>query len=181
MKHLGTKLLNTERLTLRRIYKEDAKEIFLGFVNQEEFIYYMNKKKRTLEEQINSLKNIDKIYAYNDCYNWVITLKDTKEIIGTISFNVFESNDCVELNYALDNRFRGNGYMTEAINKLIDFAFNELLVKRVIGQCVTKNISSKKVLERCNFTYNTKLNSAIKLCDGYHDSYLFEKINRALH
>ncbi len=180
MKQLGTKLLNTERLTLRRIYKEDAINLFNGIVNQDEFIYFLNGRKRTLEEEINSLKNIDKIYENKDYYNWLITLNDTKKIIGIISFNVFESNDCIELNYALDKRYTGNGYMTEVVNNIVTFAFNKLLVKRIIAQCVVENTASKKVLERCNFTYNTKLNKAIKLSDGYHDSFLFEKINEKI-
>lgn len=37
MKHLGTKMLNSERLVLRRFKEEDALEIYEGFINQEDF------------------------------------------------------------------------------------------------------------------------------------------------
>ena len=43
MRHNGTKKLETDRLLLRRIYKEDALEIYNGFINQERFLYYLNK------------------------------------------------------------------------------------------------------------------------------------------
>lgn len=33
MRHKGTKELKTNRLLLRRIYKEDALEIYNGFIN----------------------------------------------------------------------------------------------------------------------------------------------------
>ena len=44
MRHNGTKKLETDRLLLRRIYKEDAIEIYNGFINQERFLYYLNKE-----------------------------------------------------------------------------------------------------------------------------------------
>ena len=62
MNSIGTKELYTERLVLRKFKESDAKELFLGFVNQEDFLYYANKEKRTLEEEQNALINIDKKY-----------------------------------------------------------------------------------------------------------------------
>ena len=55
MNHVGTISLETKRLVLRRIYRDDAEEIYEGFVNQDEFLYYANKEKRTLDEEIKSL------------------------------------------------------------------------------------------------------------------------------
>ena len=81
MKHLGTKTLETDRLLLRRIYKEDAKEIFEGFINQEDYLYFFNKEPRTLEEEIKSLENIDEKYENLDLYNWVIVLKENNKIL----------------------------------------------------------------------------------------------------
>ena len=78
MNHVGTLELKTERLVLRKFRKEDANEIFLGFVNQDEFLYYANKKKRTLEEEIKSLENIDEKYENDEYYNWLIILKETQ-------------------------------------------------------------------------------------------------------
>ena len=51
MKDLGTKILETKRLILRRFKKEDAEEIYNGFINQKAFLYYANKEKRTLQEE----------------------------------------------------------------------------------------------------------------------------------
>ena len=88
MKHLGTKKLITERLILRQIEESDAEEIYNGFINQPEFLYYANKKERTLEEEKESLKGINEKYEKLDYYNWVITLKETKKIIVSINLRV---------------------------------------------------------------------------------------------
>ena len=108
MRHNGTKKLETDRLLLRRIYKEDALEMYNGFINQEGFLYYLNKEKRTLEEEISSLEMIDEKNKNEDYYNWVITLKDTGKIIGMIVLNLEEVNECVEATYAIDERYCNN-------------------------------------------------------------------------
>ncbi len=177
MKHLGTKTLETDRLLLRRIYKEDAKEIFEGFINQEDYLYFFNKESRTLEEEIKSLENIDEKYENLDLYNWVIVLKENNKIIGRATLNVELYNECVEINYCIDKRYENNGYMTEALRKIIDFCLNELEVNRFQAGCVIENVKSKHVLDNCNMHQEGILKSYIKLPDGYHDMYMFSIIN----
>ena len=145
MKHLGTKTLETDRLLLRRIYKEDAKEIFEGFINQEDYLYFFNKEPRTLEEEIKYLENIHEKYENIDLYNWLIDLKENNKIIGRATLNVELYNECVEINYCIDKRYENNGYMTEALRKIIDFCLNELEVNRFQAGCVIENVKSDAV------------------------------------
>ena len=58
MKHLGTIELETKRLILRRFEEKDAEELYFGYINQKEFLYYANKEKKTLEEEKKSLISI---------------------------------------------------------------------------------------------------------------------------
>ena len=177
MNSLGTKVLETERLVLRRFRESDAKELYEGYINQEEFLYYANKEKRSLEEEIKSLNGIDEKYKDNDYYNWLITLKDNNKIIGGINLNVDHFNESLEFNYAIDNRYTCNGYMTEALNRVKDFCLNEIKVNRLFGGCELNNISSKRVMEKCNFKHEGILRNHLKLRDGYHDMHLFSFIN----
>ena len=177
MNHLGTINLETNRLILRRFEEKDAKEIFLGFVNQPEFLYYANKEKRTLEEEIKSLENISEKYKNLEYYNWLITLKDTGNIIGSIKLHIDSHNDSVEFNYAIDNRYTGNGYMTEALIKIKDFALNEIKVNRFQGGCAIENIASRRVMEKCGMNFEGTLKKYLKLKDGYHDMHMFSSTN----
>lgn len=177
MEHIGTQELISNRLYLRKFSQDDSKEIFEGFRNQKEFLYYTNKNKITLEEQKNSLKDIDEKYKDNNYYNWLITLKDTKQIVGAINFNVNLRNDSVMFNYAIDNRFTGKGYMTEALEVVKNFAFDKMKVHRFEGGCVVTNIASKRVMEKCGLIQEGILKDYVKLSDGYHDMYMFAVIN----
>ena len=180
MRHKGTKTLETSRLLLRRIYKDDALEIYNGFINQEGFLYYLNKEKRTLEEEIASLEMIDEKNKRDDYYNWVITLKDTGKIIGMITLKVEEVNECVEATYVIDDRYCNRGYMSEALERVIKYSFEELLVNRFQTCCVVSNEASRKVMEKCCMGLEGILRSYVILKDGYHDTYMYSIVRKDL-
>lgn len=176
MERLGTVTLESERLTLRRVELSDAEAIYNGFANQEEFLYYANKSKVTLNEQIEKVKHIIESYDNLDYYNWAIVTKDNV-FVGMVNFRVIDKNDSVEFSYAVDNRHTGKGYMTEALKLVLDFALNKMKVNRIQGACVTENVPSRRVMEKCNMTNEGRLRKYIKLNDGYHDAFMFACVN----
>lgn len=169
MKHYGTISLSGKRIKLRRIRESDAVAIYNSFINQEEYLYYANKKRRSLEEQKISLIGIDKKYEKLDYYNWVITLNEV--IIGSINCHINSDNGMI--NYALDNRYVNNGYMTEALGLVLDYLLNYVKLNKVECGCVVENIKSKKVIEKNNMKYYGILKSEVLLEDGFHDMYLY--------
>lgn len=177
MNNLGTIILESQRLILRRVDEKDAEELYNGYLNQEEFLYYANKERKSLEEIIEMLKVKNEKYQSEDYYDWVITLKETEDIIGAINLKLNTQNDSVEFNYAVDNRYTGNGYMTEALNEVKIFCLNKLKVNRFQGGCCIENIASKRVMEKCEMRYEGTLRNYIKLKDGYHDMYMFSIVN----
>lgn len=171
--HLGSKEINTLRLTIRKFEESDAEELYNGYMNQEEFLYYAHKERKSIEEIRELIKRKIERYSNNDYYNWVITLKETGTIIGAINLNINIYNDSVEFNYAIDNRYTNNGYMTEALNEIKNFCLNELGVNRFQGGCCVENGASKRVMEKCQMECEGILKKYIKLKDGYHDMYMF--------
>lgn len=178
MNHLGTRMLETDRLVLRRLKRGDAEPLFLGLRNQPEFLYYTNKKAITLEEQLEIFSSIDEKYESLEYYNWVIVLKETSDLVGMINFHVDNKNDSVEFNYATDNRFWGRGIMTEALEAVTKFALEKMQVNRIQGGCVVENLASKRVIEKCGYEFEGVLKSYVKLEDGYHDMNMFAIINK---
>lgn len=171
--HKGTLKLETKRLILRQIKYEDAKEIYEGFINQDEFLYWTSNEKRTLEEQEKSLYGIEEKYKNLTYYNWIITLKDSKKIIGSINAHYIENEEKVVINYGLDNRYFNNGYMTEALGKVTDYLINDVRIKRIECGCCIENYASKKVIENNNFSYYGIIKNNVLLKDGNHDIHLF--------
>jgi ribosomal-protein-alanine N-acetyltransferase len=59
----------------------------------------------------------------------------------------------VEIGYVIDPGFRNQGFMTEAVRSLIDWAFKEPTCKAVIAPNTLKsNLASNRVLEKAGMT-----------------------------
>jgi ribosomal-protein-alanine N-acetyltransferase len=53
-----------------------------------------------------------------------------------------------EIGYALSRRYWGEGYMSEAVNAVIEFGFREMLLNRIMARCEVNNIASARVMEK---------------------------------
>ena len=53
----------------------------------------------------------------------------------------------------LNYDYWGNGYGTEALSAVIDFAFDSMRVDEVFADIFSENIASAKVLEKCGMVY----------------------------
>ncbi len=177
MNHKGTVLLDTKRLLLRRFEEKDVNELYGGYINQDEFLYYANKEYKTFEEVDAYIKRQLERYKSENVYKWCIVLKDTNAIIGAINLRVNDYNDSVEFNYAIDNRYINNGYMTEALMSVKEFCMKELKVKRFQGGCCIENIPSSKVMQKIGMNHEGILKANVKLIDGYHDMHMYSLIN----
>lgn len=78
--------------------------------------------------------------------------KITNQFIGSTGYHHLDWEvPCVEIGYWLRNSCAGTGYMTEAVNAITRYAFNQMMVKRIGVTCDINNIRSKKVIERLGF------------------------------
>ena len=104
-----------------------------------------------LEKYINS-------YQKNDYYRWAIIEKNSGECIGQIAYFLVDSkNNFAEIEYCIGSDFQCKGYATEATKAVIQYGFDKINLHKV--QICTKTINkpSKRVIEKCGFTYEGTL------------------------
>jgi len=83
---------------------------------------------------------------------FLVFLRDTGQFVATTSLHKIDWEiRKFEIGYWIDTRFSGNGYMTEAVQGLSDFAFQVLKARRLEIRCDTKNIRSRLIPERLQF------------------------------
>ena len=81
--------------------------------------------------------------------NWVIVLKKENRMIGGLCFKGCpDEKGRVEIGYGMQDKYRGKGYMTEAVKKLINWAFSFNNVTEVIAETEKDNLPSHRVLEK---------------------------------
>ena len=86
---------------------------------------------------------------------WMIELKDGTHI-GELCFKGLDLNGVVEIGYGIMEQYQEHGYATEAVKAISAWAFQEPKVTAIEAEIDSKNIASKKVLEKCGFVFTGK-------------------------
>ena len=81
---------------------------------------------------------------------FLITLRD-KTVIGACGVRM--KDETPELGYWLGVPYWGNGYATEALHAVIDYAFTDLAHKALQAGARVTNPASRRVLEKCGFQW----------------------------
>ena len=144
-----TKTIQTNRLILRKFTITDADDMYNNWASDTECCKYL---------AWNVHKNIDEtkalleswIKAYDEgCYNWVVEIKNTHEIIGSISvMTALEKHSTCELGYCYGSKYWGNGYATEALRAVIEYLLKECDFYLVEARHISENPASGRVLEK---------------------------------
>lgn len=161
-------MYQTERLLIRPLsYIELLKHID-NSENLAKELDLLPSKSLSSEETIQAIKN-DLLPFLADSKNlaefytmWLIIEKSKKAIIGGLCFHGSPNeNNEVEIGYGIDDDFRNNGYMTEAISGMIDWIKRYDNINTIIAETDDLNIPSIKVLLNNNFVKYQENNSIV--------------------
>ena len=98
--------------------------------------------KITLEDETN--------YLYHSF--WFLVRKVDRIVIGSIDFKGLPNMDGeVEIGYGLGKEFEHNGYMTETVKAMCQWAMKQGKIKHIIAETDIDGIPSQRILERCGF------------------------------
>lgn len=83
----------------------------------------------------------------------IIELRSNNQIISASGFNEKSQPDVpmFEIGYWIDSQYSGNGYITEAVNAITQFAFDKFKAVRVQICTQLDNKKSISVAKRCGF------------------------------
>lgn len=85
---------------------------------------------------------------------WKMVLKSGGKYIGDLCFKGPVRQNSVEIGYGILPEYEGNGYATEAVRKLTQWAFFQKNVLFVEAETVPENSRSQRVLEKTGFMPN---------------------------
>jgi len=72
----------------------------------------------------------EKEYEKNDTFRWIVEIKETNELIGTIDVvnKKFINFGIFEIGYCYGNAFWNKGYGSEALRRVINFYLKKLVL-----------------------------------------------------
>jgi RimJ/RimL family protein N-acetyltransferase len=79
------------------------------------------------------------------------------------------------LGYWLGEAFWGHGIMTEAVNAVSDFCFDNLPLRRISAEVFSNNPASARVLEKAGFTFEGRLKNHVFKNGELLDSLLYAR------
>ncbi len=142
-------IFETRRLLLRGVTLEDAPAYQKHFVNYEvisqlsdrvPWPYPENGAEYFIRTQILPRQGIDK-------WVWGIFLKENPgELIGCV--DLWREGSPENRGFWLGRDFWGNGYMTEAVTPIMDYAFGQLGFERLVFANAVGNRRSRRVKEK---------------------------------
>lgn len=146
--------LETKRLILRD-YEESDKTAYFKLKSDPKTMYYLQDIQLFSEEEADAeFTNVlqDQKSDERKFYFLHMELKDSHEQVGSIGYTVIDNTPVGKLvgaGYFIFPRFWNQGYVTEAFQKVIEFAFVENNVYRISTGCLEENVGSERVMQKC--------------------------------
>lgn len=150
----------TERLLIAIYEKGDGDELYHLF--QANYDYLQEELR-----EAHTVKSIDDAEAFvrDKKVEWLsrkrfvpkIVEKSTGKMIGQFWIEPRWDRMIFEIGYFIGEASQGKGYITEAVNKAIEFLFTELEANRLEIHTKASNLKSIAVAERCGFTKEAHL------------------------
>lgn len=147
---IKTKLLETDRLILKRGFEEDYCKVYeydfrkLRDINNE--FEFVKQDVSKMDDWV--LENDDNL----DMADWIIYLKDMTPIGNIIADRIVENINAIEISFNLHPSFWGKEYMKEACIAVMEYLFS-LGFNNILCGYSDGNIKSKKVNEKIGFKY----------------------------
>ena len=142
--------INATRVTLRWISEADVDALYRIFSDPQVMRYWSTPPLADRNAAVLLLNEIHENFRSQTALKWGIALRSDDTLIGTATLFNFE-NHRAEIGYGLARSHWGNGYMHEALQALIVYAFQELGLHRIEADVDPRNSASIRTVERLGF------------------------------
>ena len=148
--------IETARLVLRRPNPADAESIYARYASDPEVTRYLSWRRHA---SINDTREfLD--FSAAEWERWpagpyLIESRGELKLLGSTGL-AFETNTVAATGYVLARDAWGCGYATEALSAMVVLAGN-LQVQRLCASCHPANSASIRVLEKCGFRLEVRL------------------------
>jgi len=158
--HLPTLL--TPRLTLRPVRMSDAEDMYEYSRDPEVARHVLWDAHTSIHQTRNYIRYLIRQYRNASPGTFAIALRDSGKVIGTIGFMwVQMDNRSAEVGYSLSRKYWNQGYMSEALQAIVDFGFTRLNLNRIEAQHECDNPASGHVMLHAGMQHEGTLRQRI--------------------
>jgi len=147
-------VLETKRLVLREVTREDVDDMFrlhsnvlVGKYTGEPPITSKEEMMRAIDERVHLYKKV----GYG---RWPTFLKDGMQFIGWAGLAYLPEFDEIDLGYRFLPEFWGMGFATEASEAILKYGFGKLDLERIVAIAMKENKASIRVMEKVGMAFD---------------------------
>lgn len=100
---------------------------------------------------------------------WAIVYRPNNKVIGSLGLHQDSKRMDIHakmIGYVLAQDYWGQGIMVEAVQRVIKYCFEDLMLDVVSAYHYPFNLQSKRVLQKCGFVYEGTLRKAHQIFNG---------------
>ena len=164
--------IETDRLVMREMIEEDAKELFELDSDPKVHKYLGNKPVKNLEQSIEILKNVLQQYKDFGIGRWAVIDKKTNDFIGWSGLKfekmlVKDKRDYYDLGYRFKRKYWGKGIASETAIESLKYGFKTMNLKEICAAAQVENIASNKILKKVGMKYIEQFDFEGAKCNWY--------------
>ena len=144
--------LQSKRLFFKELSTADVNDILELRSNKQTNQFMDRDLAQSIDDAVAHVEKVQLAFAEHSGISWALFEKTEMKFIGDIAiWKITRQNNRGEIGYALNPQYWGKGLMKEAIDVVTKFSFSQLQIHSIEANVNPKNLSSIKVLEKCNF------------------------------
>jgi RimJ/RimL family protein N-acetyltransferase len=145
-------VLNTKRLTLRPLEDGDVNDIFSIHSDEEVMRYWSGTPISRLEEARDIIRKNFEWASQGDSISWGVVHTESGRLVGTCTlFKIDRENQHAEVGFILNRQWWRQGVMSEAVTKMVAYAFDQLTMHRLEADVDPENAGSLALLKNLGF------------------------------
>ena len=146
--------IKSSRLTITTFSPDMAQSVYANSQDADNRRFVPDEVYNSVEEARKAIEFLMSRYESADGpFVYPVITNDGGKNIGYVQFCKLElGEEAWEIGYHIAKDFTGKGYATEVVKAFLPVMAQKLNIKEVYGICLTENLASVRVLEKCGFT-----------------------------
>jgi RimJ/RimL family protein N-acetyltransferase len=167
--------IESERLRIRR-FKDSDLAPFMAHRNDPKVARYQSWESCDEQEARVFIRELESARAGvpGEWFQFAIESNETGDLIGDCALRVDEQEPYrAEIGFTLAREYQGRGFASEAVSRLLDYAFDALGLHRVVAIADCRNAPSVVLLERVGMRREGHFVENVWFKGGWADEYLY--------
>jgi RimJ/RimL family protein N-acetyltransferase len=163
--------IKSKRITLKQVVEADLD--FVCEIESDKDLWQHEVNITTDHEQIKD-KFIERM-SNKDVYDFILLLNEEAETRIGLAYiwSYIKERNSWEIGYVVLPEFQNQGYCTEALQALFNFAFTKIKAHKIVAMCNENNLASHKVMENVGMVREGVFRKELFWNDNWVDQYFY--------